>query len=138
MSREYNTFNELIEDLFNPLDFDRKFYKFNRDEKDMNPYSVYETKEKDAITVVHNVLGLNKKDVKIAIKNENGKTFIVINGKTVDSITEREYSISSRFSVDTTVLDISKAVSTMNNGLLYITIPQRKKPAAKESFIAIQ
>lgn len=138
MSRDFNYMNELIEDLFNPFDFDRKFYKFNRAEKDMNPYSVYETKDKDAVIIVHNVLGLDKKDVKISTKNENGVTFIVINGKTVDSITEKEYSISSRFSVDTNALDITKAISTMNNGLLYITIPQKKKPALKEGFIAIQ
>lgn len=41
----------LTDFLFNPFFWDRDVYKFNRLEKDMNPYSVH--KEENGITLVH-------------------------------------------------------------------------------------
>ena len=57
----------MVDDLFsvNPFadlfDFDRHFYFFNRDEKDMYPYDVI--RKKDAIVITHNVLGIEKEDL---------------------------------------------------------------------------
>ena len=42
-------------------------------------------------------------------------------------LTKKEYSISSRFALDTAQLDIKNVTSTMKNGLLYITIPLKKE-----------
>ena len=95
-----------LDNLFNSFDWDRKNYKFNRDEKDMHPYSVINNKKETII--VHNVLGVDKKDLKISLNKENGNTYILIEGKSVDSLTQKEYSISSRFAIDTTQLDIKK------------------------------
>lgn len=128
--------NSLINLLFNPFDWDRSFYNFNRDEKDMHPYSLIN--EDSKFTIVHNVLGINKEDLKLSKKIENHNTFIVIEGKTKDDITGKEYSINSRFSIDDSQLDMSKAESTMKNGLLYITIPYKaQEEEEKESIIKI-
>lgn len=116
-------FEKDIFDLFlnAPFDWDKKSYKFNRDEKDMHPYSIINHKDKSII--VHNVVGINKKDLKIRIEKEAMNVYIIIEGKSKDEITNKVYSVSSRFAIDYAQLDIKKATSTMNNGLLYITIP---------------
>ena len=118
-------FDILIDNLFPQFDWDKKSYKFNRDEKDMHPYSI-KTKEKEVL-ITHNILGIDKKDLKITNESENGTTFILIKGKTKDTITDKEYSVDSRFALDETQLDLSEIKATAKNGLLYITIPKRKE-----------
>lgn len=113
-------FNELLD----AFDWDKKNYRFNRDEKDMHPYSVKNTK--DSSIIIHNVLGINKEDIKLTLLKENGNTYISIEGKSKDEITGKDYSISSRFAIDATQLNLRKITSTMKNGLLYITIPFKK------------
>lgn len=125
-----------LDNLFNSFDWDRKNYKFSRDEKDMHPYSVINNKKETII--VHNVLGVDKKDLKISLNKENGNTYILIEGKSVDSLTQKEYSISSRFAIDTTQLDIKRITSTMKNGLLYITIPLKPEEKSENIKIEIQ
>lgn len=124
-------FNEFLD----AFDWDRKNYKFNREEKDMHPYSIKNTKE--ASIIVHNVLGINKEDIKLSLSKENGNTYILIEGKTKDLVTGREYSISSRFAIDASQLELNKINSTMKNGLLYITIPFKKPEKAENIKINI-
>ena len=125
-----NDLDILIDTLF-PLDWDKKNYKFNREEKDMHPYTIkYGEKE---MFITHNILGIDKKDLKITNESENGKTFISIKGKTKDAITGKEYSIDSRFALDENQLDLSGIQAMAKNGLLYITIPTKKKEIKKES-----
>lgn len=128
--------SNLMNLIFNPFDWDKGFYNFSRDEKDMHPYSIINGENE--ITIIHNVLGINKEDLKLSKKVENHNTFIVIEGKTKDDITGKEYSINSRFSIDDSQLDMSKAESTTKNGLLYITIPYNKAKEEEESIIKIQ
>ena len=90
-------------DLFNPFDWDKDFYRFNRMEKDMNPYSVYN--KEGGIVLTHNVLGINKEDLKISTKTENHTSFIVIEGKSKDEITEKEYSINEILSMTKSAQD---------------------------------
>ena len=127
--------NFLDLDIFNPFDFDRDFYKFNRIEKDMNPYSIKQTDE--GIILIHNVLGINKEDLKISTKRENHTNLIIIEGKTKDEVTGREYSINSRFSVDDNV-DLKSAKPPMKNGLLYISIKYKEAKESKENILAIE
>lgn len=130
MSKDYS---DLINAFF-PVpvfDWDKSSYKFNRDEKDMHPYSIkYGEKE---ILITHNILGIDKKDLKITNESENGTTFILIKGKTKDDISGKEYSVDSRFTFDETQLDLSDIKAIARNGLLYITIPKKKKEIKKES-----
>lgn len=128
-------FLDLDLDIFNPFDFDRDFYKFNRIEKDMNPYSIKQTDE--GIILIHNVLGINKEDLKISTKRENHTNLIIIEGKTKDEVTGREYSINSRFSVDDNV-DLKSAKPSMKNGLLYISIKYKEAKESKENILAIE
>ena len=58
----------MLWDLFDPFDFDKKFYNFNREEKDMHPYSILN--KEDATILTHNVLGLNKEDIQLSKKKE--------------------------------------------------------------------
>ena len=127
--------NFLDLDIFNPFDFDRDFYKFNRIEKDMNPYSIKQTDE--GIILIHNVLGINKEDLKISTKRENHTNLIIIEGKTKDEVTGREYSINSIFSVDDNV-DLKSAKPSMKNGLLYISIKYKEAKESKENILAIE
>ena len=120
-----------FDELFNSFDWDKKNYKFNRDEKDMHPYSIIDN-EKEVI-IVHNVLGIDKKDLKISINKQSGNTYILIEGKSIDELTKKEYSISSRFALDTTQLDIKNITSTMKNGLLYIIAPLKKEEKLKQN-----
>ena len=120
-----------FDELFNSFDWDKKNYKFNRDEKDMHPYSIIDN-EKEVI-IVHNVLGIDKKDLKISLNKESGNTYISIEGKSIDELTKKEYSISSRFALDTTQLDIKNITSTMKNGLLYIIAPLKKEEKLKQN-----
>lgn len=115
-----------FDDIFTPilLDWDKKNYRFNRGEKDMHPYSISSDEEKTII--VHNALGINKEDLKVTKEKENGTTYIAIEGKTEDSLTKREYSVSSRFVLNEEELDLSNIKSSMRNGLLYIIIPTKK------------
>lgn len=128
--------SELIDFLFEPFDWDKKSYKFNREEKDMHPYSIIKNDKETIIT--HNVLGINKEDLKLTRKNENGDSYIVIEGKTKDELTNKEYSVSSRFALDESQLDLSGIKSSIKNGLLYIVIPNKKdKKLKKEEQIEI-
>lgn len=128
--------SELIDFLFEPFDWDKKSYKFNREEKDMHPYSIIKNDKETIIT--HNVLGINKEDLKLTRKNENGDSYIVIEGKTKDELTNKEYSVSSRFALDESQLDLSGIKSSVKNGLLYIVIPNKKnKKLKKEEQIEI-
>lgn len=127
--------SELIDFLFEPFDWDKKSYKFNREEKDMHPYSIIKNDKETIIT--HNVLGINKEDLKLTRKNENGDSYIVIEGKTKDELTNKEYSVSSRFALDESQLDLSGIKSNIKNGLLYIIIPNKKDKKLKEEQIEI-
>ena len=123
---------DAFDDLF---DFDRHFYFFNRDEKDMHPYDII--RKKDALVLTHNVCGMNKEDLKINIKTENLKHYIVIAGTSKDEVTNKTYSINSRFSFNPDEIEVSKAKSEMKNGLLYITIPYKAKEEQSEDSIQI-
>ena len=122
-----NLFN--FDDLFNSFDWDKKNYRFNRDEKDMHPYSII-NKETEVI-IVHNILGINKKDLKVSLTKENGSTYILIEGETKDELTEKKYSINSRFFINADKLDIKNITSVTKDGLLYITIPLKLEVQAK-------
>ena len=124
-------FDDIFDLLFPTFDWDKKSYKFNREEKDMHPYSI-KNGEKEVL-ITHNILGIDKQDLKITKESENGTTFILIKGKTKDAITEKEYSVDSRFALDDSQLDLSLIKATVKNGLLYITIPTKKKEIKKES-----
>ena len=120
---------DLLIDTFFPLDWDKKAYSFNREEKDMHPYSCSQNEKATIIT--HNIVGIDKEDLKISTEYVNGVAQIIITGKTKDSITGKEYSINSKFTVDENKLDLSKIKATAKNGLLYITIPNKTKKEEK-------
>jgi len=113
--------------FLNLLDFDRRFYNFRRPEKDMTPYTIINKDEKTII--IHNVVGINKEDLKVVMKLENSNKMLDISGETKDEITGQMYSINSRFKVNQNT-DVESIDSEMKNGLLYITI-EYKKPVEK-------
>lgn len=114
----------LLDDLF---DFDRNFYNFVRAEKDMTPYTVI-NKDKQTI-LVHNVIGINKEDLKVTMKTENGEKTLYITGQTTDEITGSNYAVNSRFKVKAQA--IKEIESECKNGLLYVTITY-KEPKEEE------
>lgn len=119
---EFNL-DDLFNSVENPLDWDKDSYKFNREEKDMHPYSTLE-KDNDYI-IIHNVLGIDKKDIALTLKNEQGNYYIFIDGATTDAISGKKYSVHSKFAVDPIQLELDKITSKINNGLLYIIIKKK-------------
>lgn len=114
--------------LFNPFLWDKDVYKFNRFEKDMNPYSVHKNGNK--VTLVHNVTGMDKKDLSVKMKDNK----LIISGETKDEETGSKYSVHSEFALDKDkkIKDIS---SKMNNGLLYVTIEYDEQPKLNDGKI---
>ena len=107
--------DDIFDLILNPFNWDKNFYKFTRDEKDMYPYTVNQGKD-GSITIVHNVVGLDKKDLKLSTKVVDGQGWIIIEGQTKDEITGKEYSINSKFSCDLNQCDLDKITSSMKNG----------------------
>ena len=127
----FEDLDTLFDNFLKPsLDWDKNSYSFNREEKDMHPYTVKMTDKECVIT--HNILGIDKKDIKLTREKENGTSYILISGKTEDKITGNTYSVNSKFALDDTQLDLSTISASAANGLLYITIAT-KKPEKKVS-----
>lgn len=109
--------------LFNPFIWDREFYKFNRFEKDMNPYSIHA--KENGFTLVHNVVGIDKKDLDVSIKEIKNERYLIISGNTKVEETNNEYSVNSKFRLDINK-NIKEIKSKLDNGLLYIYITYDK------------
>ena len=113
-------------DLFDSLfDFDRNYYNFRRNEKDMAPYSIIHKKEENKIILVHNILGINKEDLNVSVRTENKHKILYISGETKDEVTGQNYSINSRFMLSD-ISDIEDISSECKNGLLYVVIKRKK------------
>ncbi len=102
------------------FDFDRDFYRFTRNLKDMYPYEIIR-KDNQAI-VVHNVVGLNKEDIKISIDRDNEYDYLVIAGEKKNEVTDKIYKVDSRFIIDLDDIDNSGVEYKVEDGLLYIYI----------------
>lgn len=130
------TGNNLIDLIVNPFVWDKDFYKFDRFEKDMNPYCIKNDEKKGVLIISHNILGIDKKDITLKVVPDKSQKFLVISGKTVDKVTGKEYSIHSRFVISDD-LDVKGITSSAENGLLYITIPYKKEQLEEEKTITI-
>lgn len=115
-----------IDLLFDDLGWDKSFYSFFRSEKDQTPYSVIRKSEEEMI-LVHNVLGVNKEDLEVKLKSEDGQRVLYIIGQTHDERTDKKYSINSRFVIKNGN-KIKSVESEAKNGLLYITIKFEAEP----------
>lgn len=111
-------FDALIDSLF---DFDRNYYNFRRNEKDMAPYSIIRQRDKGKTILVHNILGINKEDLNVTVNTENSHKILYISGETKDEITGQSYSVNSKFTLRNTE-NIDSISSECKNGLLYIII----------------
>lgn len=100
------------------FDFDRDFYRFSRNLKDMYPYEVI--KKDNSSIIVHNVVGMPKDDIKIDIVKENKVDYLVIAGETKNEVTGRNYSVSSRFKIDGD--EVQNIDWYVKDGLLYIEV----------------
>lgn len=124
--------------IFSPFLWDKDVYQFNRLEKDMKPYSVHSDAEGNEVTLVHNVVGIDKKDLSAKVIEENGTSKLVISGETEPGLDnpKSKYSIHSEFILDGNkkIKDIS---SKLENGLLYVVI-KYEKPEITESVTTIE
>ena len=127
----------MLDLLFNPFAWNKEVYQFNRLEKDMKPYSVH--KNDNGVTLVHNVVGVDKKDLSVRLIEENGMSKLVIEGETEPSLDspKSKYSVHSEFILDNNkkIEDIS---SKLENGLLYITIKYEEPTEGSIKTINIQ
>ena len=87
----------MLDLLFNPFAWNKEVYQFNRLEKDMKPYSVH--KNDNGVTLVHNVVGVDKKDLSVRLIEENGMSKLVIEGETETSLDspKSKYSVHQEF-----------------------------------------
>jgi HSP20 family molecular chaperone IbpA len=111
------------------FDFDQRYYKFGRTIKDMYPYEVI--RKDNSSIVIHNVVGISPKDIKVSVEKENKVDYLVITGATKNEITSENYSVSSRFQIDSD--EISNIDWFLKDGLLYIEVffKEPQKPDIK-------
>lgn len=115
--------------LFDEFGWDKSAYSFLRGEKDMSPYSVIKKGENETI-LVHNIVGIAKKDLNITLKTENGQRILYIDGATTDPIKGKQYKVDSRFVIKT-ANRIKEITSETSNGLLYIRVKYEVEPETK-------
>jgi HSP20 family molecular chaperone IbpA len=107
-------------DLF----FDRPFYRFQRELKDMYPYEV--VKKDNQVILVHNVVGLGKNDINIKLERDERYDYLVISGEKKNEITNKIDKVDSRFKINLKQLDKDGIEWKVEDGLLYIYITYQK------------
>lgn len=98
------------------LGWDKDFYDFTRAVHDNSPYKIY--REEDEVTIAHNILGIDEKDLSLRVENEDCFSYLVISGKSNDGYSD--YCVDSRFAFDAEKYE--KIDYTIKNGILYITL----------------
>lgn len=113
------------------LDFDKEFYRFTRNLKDMYPYEI--VKKDNRATVIHNVVGLSKDDIKISLEKEGKIDYLVISGEKKNEITDKIYKVDSRFAINIDEIAEEGIEWEVKDGLLYVYITFKKpeKPSIK-------
>lgn len=106
------------------LYFDRPFYRFQRELKDIYPYEVI--KKDNQIILVHNVVGLGKNDINIKLERDERYDYLVISGEKKNEITNKIDKVDSRFKINLKQLDKDGIEWRVEDGLLYIYITYQK------------
>ena len=104
------------------FDFDRDFYRFTRNLKDMYPYEIIRRDNDNEAIVVHNVVGLSKDDIKISVDRDNEYDYLVIAGERKNEVTDKIYKVDSRFIINLDDIDSNGVEYKVEDGLLYIYI----------------
>ncbi len=106
------------------LYFDRPFYRFQRNLKDIYPYEI--VKEDGQNIIVHNVVGLGKEDINIKLERDGEYDYLVISGEKKNEITNKIYKVDSRFVINLKCLDKKGIEWEVKDGLLYVYINYKK------------
>lgn len=122
----------MFDDLF--FNWDKSFYNFDRIVHDQAPYKILNKDNK--LVIVHNVVGIDQKDIKIDIEQEDDRSFLVISGKTHNDDLNYDYTVNSRFAFNASRVD--KINYKMENGLLYIEIKKKGQEKPKISISKIK
>lgn len=104
--------------LFNFLDWDRDYYSFHRNIKDMYPYEIVR-KDNQSI-IVFNALGLSKDNIKVTFDKVRGTDYLLINGEQKNEVTNKTYSVNGRFLID--VNEVKNIDWKVKDGLLYVNV----------------
>lgn len=100
------------------FDFDKEFYRFTRDIKDMSPYQII--RKDDRAIVIHNVVGLGRDDIKITTDRDAYYDYLVISGEKKNEVTDKIYKVDSRFIIN--LEEIKEVEWEVQDGLLYIYV----------------
>lgn len=113
------------------LDFDKEFYRFTRNLKDMYPYEI--VRKDNRATVIHNVVGLSKDDIKISLEREGKIDYLVISGEKKNEITDKIYKVDSRFTINLDEIATEGIEWEVKDGLLYVYVAfkEPEKPNIK-------
>lgn len=106
------------------LYFDRPFYRFQRNLKDIYPYEI--VKEDGQSIIVHNVVGLGKEDINIKLERDGEYDYLVISGEKKNETTNKIYKVDSRFVINLKRLDKKGIEWEVKDGLLYVYINYKK------------
>ena len=101
--------------------FDKDFSKFCAFDKDWEVIN----KEDNLTALIIKAMGIYEKDIDISIKTIDKVDVLLITGKSIDKVTNKEYSINYRFQVKADQLKEVKY--DCNAGLLYVDL-QYKEP----------
>ena len=102
------------------LDFDKEFYRFTRNLKDMYPYEI--VRKDNRATIIHNVVGLSKDVIKISLEKEGRIDYLVISGEKKNEITDKIYKVDSRFTINIDEIAEEGIEWEVKDGLLYVYI----------------
>lgn len=106
------------------LYFDRPFYRFQRDLKDIYPYEV--VRKDNQVIIVHNVVGLSRNDINIKLERDDRFDYLIISGEKKNEITNKIDKVDSRFKINLKQLDKDGIEWKVEDGLLYIYITYQK------------
>ena len=106
------------------LYFDRPFYRFQRELKDIYPYEV--VRKDNQVILVHNVVGLGRNDINIKLERDERYDYLVISGEKKNEITNKIDKVDSRFKINLKQLDKDGIEWKVEDGLLYIYITYQK------------
>lgn len=92
----------------------------------MYPYEII--RKDDECTIVFNALGISKDNIKVDFDKSRGTDYLVISGEEKNEVTNKNYSVNGRFSID--VNEIKSIEWKVQDGLLYVYIyfKQAEKP----------
>lgn len=123
----YNdVFDELMKELFK---FNKESFKFNSPISRV--YEAYKINESTALVTL-NLLGIESKDIKVSVKNDNGLQILSVSATTTNKLINKTYNYSNELTIGSTRREVESFDWETKDGILYIVLKYKEMPKAKQ------